>query len=256
MAYDLSIKSAGCDHLQSLERYVVSPFDYRTFLLAANPIMNMRAPLNGTSQIQVFIGGVAVPQNHNLYGWQVLKDPDTLSLDEPFFKIMFKQEVRLSQPLLEVSYRTFVDFCLRCNGTSHVNDLHIQNSGGLLHIWGQDKLIQRSLKWILTSTCGFYPQLVCHIKDYIGKKFGVNITDTDISQEVTNALTNMQNIQRSQATIQHLDNGEILVAINGISAQQDPNNPNLVRVSIAVTSNQKTSALQNINLTLRANNTP
>jgi len=53
-----------------------------------------------------------------------------------------------------------------------------------------------------------------------------------------------------------LDNGEILVAINGISAQQDPNNPNLVRVSIAVTSNQKTSALQNINLTLRANNTP
>jgi hypothetical protein len=97
---------------------------------------------------------------------------------------------------------------------------------------------------------------VCHIKDYIGKKFGVNITDTDISQEVTNALTNMQNIQRSQATIQHLDNGETLVAINGISAQQDPNNPNLVRVSIAVTSNQKASSLQNINFTLRANNTP
>ena len=222
--------------------------------MAADTAYRMRAPLNGTSLIRVSLGGTLVPKNSATYGYNIAPDPATLSLDEPFFKIYFNKEVRLAQPLIEVTYRTYIDYCLKCNGTGRINDLKILNSGSLLHIWGQEKLIQRARKWILTSTWGFYPQLVCHIKDYIGKKFGITITDSDISQEITSALNNMQTIQQSQATVQHLDPSEILVSINSVSAQQDPTNPTLVRVSCSVTSNQRVSAAQSINFTLRANN--
>lgn len=253
MSYDFSIKAVNCNHVQTLERYVVSPYDNRTLLLASDMSTVMRAPLNGVSLVKLYIGGVIVPPGHERYGWTVSKDTTSLSLDQDFFKIQFNQSMRMSVPLIEVTYRTYVNYCLRCNGTGFVNDYRIQNSGNLLHIWGQDKLVQRSLKWILTSTCGFYPQLVCHIKDYIGKKYGMAITDTDISQEVMNAMTNMKNIQQAQMSVQSLSDGEILVDIQSVTAQLDPTNPTLVRVSVNVVSGQKASNLQAINFSLRAN---
>lgn len=251
MSFDFSIKAAQCDHLQTLERYVVSPYDNKSLLYATSLSQFMRAPLSGASLMKIYIGGTQVLSNDATYGWIVVPDKTSLSLDETLSKIMFRRSMRLSIPLIEVTYRTYKDYCLKCNGTGFVNDLKVQSSGSLLHIWGQNKLVQRSLKWVLTSTDGFYPQLVCHIKDYIGKKFGTVITDADISQEILNALTNMKTIQQAQMSVQSLDDGEIIVDVSSVTAVTDPNNPTLVRVSCGVISNQKIGAATNINFSLR-----
>ena len=253
MSYDLSVKSAPCSHMQSLERYVVSPYDNRTLLYAYDLSRFMRGPLNGASLVRVFFGGKEVLPNHPQYGWSIVRDTSDLSIDEQFFKIVFNKSVRTIVPLIEVSYRTTVTYCLRCNATGQTNDMQITKSGSLLRIWGRDKLIQRGLKWILSSRWPFYQNMACRIKDYIGKKFGTAITETDISQETMNALTNMRNVQRAQASVQTLDDAEILSSIQNVNALEDPNNPTLVRVGVSVTSGQKSTNLQSINFALRAN---
>jgi hypothetical protein len=97
-------------------------------------------------------------------------------------------------------------------------------------------LVQRSLKFVLTSQCAFYPQFTCPIRGYIGRKFGINITDADIANAVTVALDNLQNIQVAQNTIQTLSPEETLKNVTNVVAVQDTNDPTVVHVSASLIS--------------------
>ena len=90
------------------------------------------------------------------------------------------------------------------------------------------------MKFVLTSRCSFYPQFTCRIKDYIGKKFGVSITEEDISSQVIDALQNLKSIQSAQRTVQTLDPKEMLKDITGISTVML--DPTAVSVECSVTS--------------------
>lgn len=62
----------ACDHHQSFERYVVNPYDHRTLNYAGNTAINMRAPINGATSIQIWISGEQIQSTDPTYGWQVV----------------------------------------------------------------------------------------------------------------------------------------------------------------------------------------
>ena len=167
MSYDFDVRPAPCDHQQAFERYVVDSRDFRTFKLAADTFINMRAPINGQSLVKVYIGGTLIAPNDPTFGFVFVLDEDRIQelkkigTVDKFYKIVFNKQVRFVIPLLEVSYITLKPYCLKCSGSGQLNDLKKASSGGLIRTINTDKLVQRSLKYILSSRCPFYPALTC-----------------------------------------------------------------------------------------------
>lgn len=244
----------ACDHHQWFERYVVNQDDFRTLNYAGMPSINMRAPINGASSVKMWIHDEQVFSSDPVYGWQVVLDPDRIDLttDNIFYKIVYNSPVRLVLPLIEVSYISRQDYCLKCSATGFLNDLKLGvGADPLAEVTQVNKLAQKALKWILTSRCPFYPTFVCALKSYVGRKLGIQITDTDIQTAVVNALTNMQKVQQAQSTVQNLDPQEILKDIVSVTAVIDQNDPTTVRVSATVSNYSGQSAP--LGFTLRMN---
>ena len=254
MSYDFNTRLASCGHEISFERYVVDWQDFKTLHCASNVSLNMRAPINGISQVQVYIAGNLVQPNDPTYGYTTTPDINRVQTDNPnqFYKIMFKKPVRWYVPLIEVSYITIKNFCLKCGTAGQLNDIKPASNGSVIHVVGTDKMVQRVLKMVLTSQCGFYPQFTCPIKGYVGKKFGVTITDADISNQVMIALQNLKSIQSAQRTVQSLDPQEMLKDIQNLqTAVIDPNSigvsadltsygtPNATSVSFSLTTSSQ-----------------
>jgi len=224
----------ACDHHQWFERYIVNQNDKRTLNYASDPSINMRAPINGTSSVQIWIHGQQIRDTDPVYGWQVVLDEDRISTSDTFYKIVFSNQVRLVLPLIEVSYISRQGYCMKCSATGFLNDLKQSVSGGFTKVTQTTKLAQKALKWILASRCPFYPTFTCAIKSYIGRKLGIQITDTDFQTSVVNALNQMKQVQQAQSTVQNLDPQEILKDIVNVTAVMDQTDPTVVRVSAAV----------------------
>jgi len=260
--YDFDTLQNACDHQQHMERYQVSPTDLRTLQLVSNPSINMRGPINGIALVQIFIHDEAIESNDPTYGYQVLPDPNRIQIangvdgsTETFYKIVFNKEVRLVRLLIEVNYITRQDYCLKCNGSGVLNDYTGSSAGSLLRIGGLLKLSQDVLKMVLTSRCSFYPQFTCPIKDYIGRKFGITVTDADITNAIITALQNLKNIQVAQNSFQTLSPEETLRDFTNILTLQDDVDPTVVHVSGTVvsysSSNMNTTTQTPINFTIQ-----
>jgi hypothetical protein len=260
--YDFNTLQIPCDHQQHAERYQVNQLDLRTLQYVANPSINMRGPINGTAVVEVLIHGEPIEQDDPTYGYQILPDPNRLQIPmgpdgqtETFYKIVFNKEVRLVRPLIEVNYITVQTYCLKCNGTGKLNDFTQNTNGSILRIYGLFKLSQNALKFVLTSQCAFYPQFTCPIKTYIGRKFGISLTDADIANAVISALQNLQNIQTAQNAFQTLQPEETLQSFTNISATQDPTDPTVVYVSGVLlsytSSNMNTTVSTPLNFTIQ-----
>lgn len=263
MSYDYNILQfdpvtnlpiGACDHHQWFERYVVNQNDFRTLNYAAMPSINMRAPINGANAVQMWINGQQVQVTDPVYGWQVVLDTNRIdnTTNNTFYKIVFNNPVRLVLPLIEVSYITRQDYCLKCSATGFLNDLKLGvGAAPFVQVTQVTKLAQKALKWILASRCPFYPTFTCTMKGFVGKKLGIQITDTDLQTSVVNALTNMQKVQQAQSTVQNLDSQEILKDIINVTAQIDQTDPTIVRVAATVSNYSGQSAP--LGFTLRMN---
>ena len=236
MSYDYDVKSSNCDHAQAFERYVVDSGDFRTLKLAADTSRRMRAPINGQALVKVYISGKLVQPNDRTYGYSFQPDTNELSTPDRFQKIVFNKSVRFFIPLIEVSYITSKPYCLKCSGLGTLNDLKKASSGSLIRVIDTDKLVQRSLKYILTSRCPFYPQLTCPIKDFIGRKIVELTTEADISSAVMNALQQFKTVQGAQRTVQTLTPLETLKDITSVSAVQNQTDPTAISVAATVSS--------------------
>jgi len=242
MSYDFSTKLMPCSHEQSFERYVVDYKDFSTLHLAANTSLNMRAPINGQSLVRLYIRGKLVSSNDRVYGYSISTDTNRLQTTDAFYKIKFNRPVRSYIPLIEVSYLTLAPYCMKCGGQGQLNDYHKVANGGIQRVVGTDKLVQRVLKMILTSRCPYYPAFTCKIRDYIGKKWGVQITDADVTNEIINSLSNLKQIQSAQKTVHRLDPAEMLKDVTDIiTATPDPTSVSVsAQISSYATSSNQT----------------
>jgi len=258
MSYDYNVlvidpntqKPIGaCDHEQSFERYVVDFNDFRTLHYAGNTALNMRAPINGSDMIRMWIRGEEVEQDDPVYGWSLVRDSnrlDAVNSTDQFFKIMFNRPVRFVVPLIEVLYLTSQGYCLKCSAMGVLNDFKVSTAGSFVKVTQQAKLAQKGLKWVLTSRCAFYPTFVCPLKSYVGKKLGIQLTDTDIANAVTTALTQMQAVQQAQASVQtsfggNMDPLEMIKDIQYVTAQVAVDDPTTIQVAAVITTFNGTS---------------
>jgi hypothetical protein len=237
LSYDFDTRASVCDH-QSLDRYIVDPDDFVSLRWKGDTSYYMRAPINGLSKVQVFISGVLISPTDPNYGYQFVRDlTRTQESGELFYKIVFNKSQRFVTPLIEVQYFTRQTYCLKCINVGRVNDFKPISSGSIAPIDGNQKLLLRSMKWVLTSVCQFYPSFTCPIKTYIGRKFGLAITDSDIQNSAYTALQNMKTVQVAQATVQTLTPTEVLQSISGVTATTDSATPTLVNISIGIVPN-------------------
>ncbi len=230
MSYGISISAyptpLTCDHLVTAERYIVSTQDWRTLLYASDTTLRMRAPLNAKDVVRVSVGETHISKNDPVYGYSFTRDTDreaeviSLASGQLWHKIVFNNPVRVLGQTIEVSYYTFANFCLKCAGTGIVQDFSAASNGSLLHVWGSDKLAQKTLQWLLASRCAFYPSYVCRLRSYVGRKYGSEITDADISSVIVRSLETMRQVQNAQARTQRLDPTERLQAVKNVLVSQ------------------------------------
>lgn len=252
MSYDISAGSQTCDHLQILERYTLDRFDFRTLHYAGDASLNMRAPINGASYVRLYFKGTLVNPADPVYGYSIVPDPDRLQTGYSFQKITFDRPVRLTRPLIEVSYVTRQGFCLKCRGLGRVVDWSVSPSGGLNHVTGVQKLAQQATKYIITSNNPFNQNLTTLIRSQVGKKFGVTVTDQDVAASVSRVMAAYQSIQRAQSTVQTLDPTEMIQDVLGVSAAEDPTDPTVVNVGVELQPYGQAQAIP-LNLALKTN---
>lgn len=235
MSYDFDTRQSPCDHYQRRERVVVSPDDFMTLINATDPYVYMRGILSSANTVKVKIGGQYVDANHPIYGWSV--KPDTSSYyEQQRSKIVFNKQVRLTDLTIMIEYFCTPASCLKCNGYSKTNDFVPNTQGTFTHITEHNKLIHRTNKFLLTSRCDFYPKFTSQLKTFIGRKFGLSLTEDDISQEVVTALENLRNIQLAQKTVQTLSPQEILRNVESVTSLRDENDPTLVTSQVTISS--------------------
>lgn len=240
MSYDFQATlNNPCDHRVLCERYVIDTFDFRTLHWSGNPAVAMRAPINGQSNVAVFLGGKLLAPS----AYSFVVDPAQGIAGAQFWKIVLNQPMRMTRPLIEVSYITIQETCIKCGGTGIVPDWTVADTGGIEMVFGQAKLAQQALKYILTSRNPFAPSLTCALRSYIGKKFGYTVTSNDIATEVTRVLNLYKQIQAAQKTVQAMTPEETLKDITSVSSRQDPNNPLAIYLSTVITGYGATGAI-------------
>ena len=237
MSYDFDVRLSPCNHLQVKERMTVDLTDLKTLLYASpnayQDAIHIRGTVSVKASVKVFISGMEIPQNHPQYGWDVW--PDTsFPASAQLSKIMFRQPMRLTNPVIEVQYITVAAYCLKCNGFNKVNDYTIAQNGSFLHVWEFYKLVQRIYKFLLTSNCIFYPAFTSQLKNFIGQKFLG--TEDDISNECSNALDNLKRIQLAQKNVQVLTPQEVLKDIESISSVRNTEDPTIITTNMMVSS--------------------
>jgi hypothetical protein len=235
MSYDFDVMLKPCDHLQRLERMVISSDDWRTLLYAERPGERVRGTISALDKTQLFFNGVEVPKDHETYGWDVLFDELSIA-PERKHKIVFHKQVRLTNILIQINYITIPAYCMKCNGYSKTNDYKRNTNGSFIHITDHDKLIQRVFKFLLTSRCNFYPIFVSQLKEFVGRKFGLSLTETDISYECVTALDNLKKIQIAQKNVQFLSPQEILRDTESVNSKRQIDDPTVVLTKLKVSS--------------------
>ena len=234
MSYDLDARVKPCDHYQRLERQTLSLDDFRSLHNSEHTELGLRASVSSLSNVKLFMNGVEIPKEHPEFAWELINQ--IVLVQEQRQQIRFKKQIRMSSATFEVSYFTSQPYCLKCSGYGKVADFTINGTGALLHVNDHYKLIQRVLKFLLTSKCAFYPQFTSRLKEFIGMKFGLTLTEEDITYECMNTLENMRNIQISQANVQALTPQEILKSVDSVISKRDTADPTTVRTKIQVSS--------------------
>ncbi len=150
--------------------------------------------------------------------------------------LMFQESLAADVPVT-ASYRAVSSWCPRCQGTLVENDLRINQQGNIQTVEGADLLYQRCLKTVLTrlGSNPYVPRYGTNLLDIIGRKntFGLQ---QSVSEEVRNALTLLQTVDRQQARVQQMTLAERLGEIVRVQAFTSSDDPTVVQVEIEVRS--------------------
>lgn len=240
MSYDFDTLGAACDHYMVRERMFVHPEDGRTLHSLTEPTMRLRGPMNARSLTRLRVDGQIIPKDHPVYGW-MLEDDELSIPPEKKTKVVFLRPVRRQSHLIEVEYQSASPYCSKCGGNGIINDMQITPLNSLRRVVLRKKLAQRGLKFLLTSKCSFYPNLTCRLRDFVGAKFGLSLTEEDIAMEAGDALDKLREVQRYQAKVQKLSPEESLRAIDGVEVTRDAEDPTRVYVALNVSGYRGTS---------------
>lgn len=220
--------------------------------------LRLRHVLGSQADIRLYVNDYEVSQDDTIYGWTVVKDPETASVtltqneivstaegclgtvtstqkEFPARKLLFDRVRKATDDTYEVSYFCYPPVCPKCGGTGLHFDYEYTNLGKLIKVENESKLAQDMEKIILTiiGSSIFYPWYGTSLVDLIGGKASGVTTQSQITAEISQALTNLKKLQRKQELYQLVTDREYLESIQSIQVQQSATDPTVFRVNVS-----------------------
>lgn len=222
---DKAVKNAGADIL------VENVGGYIFFTDLAKVGTSSRLEVSGTAREATGFGNQRGASGRILFpGWTLANRVDSIPNRYP----KFISQVR-SNPVFKVTYTTYVERCLRCQGTFVENDTRLNELGDEILIGNEDLLYQASLKILLTlkGSNKYEPWYGTRLLDRVGTKLLGGIVSS-LQEDVVRALRNIQELQKAQSRYQQVTARERLYEILSINVINDPDDPTVIRVPIIV----------------------
>lgn len=141
----------------------------------------------------------------------------------------------LGSPDIKVTYASMPERCPRCGATYVENDWRFDPVGEVITIRNEDLLVQACLKAILTvqGSNPFHPKYGSALTTRIGQKaFGP--TAELIKEDVAQALSRVQSLQKGQRKYQSITDKELLYSIQTVDVRPSSDDPTLFFVSVTV----------------------
>ena len=144
-------------------------------------------------------------------------------------------------PTIKASYVSFPERCPRCRGSLVENDYRFDRAGDVLLVDNTNLLYQACLKMILTrlGSNPYHPQYGSGIMGLIGRK-RMGAAATLIREQVSTALSKVQNTQTQQRKYQTVTEQERLYTVNSVDVREVVDDPTAFTVDVVVSNAART----------------
>ena len=217
---------------------VSSPNGYITLTDTATPGPTSRIQLTGSAleplgfDQQSGDRGKTVIPPWRLYSRTAVNPED--AVDSLGYYIGFDSVVK-QEAFFTVTYPVAPYLCLRCRATEVENDYRFDPQGEALVVQDENLLYQMCLKMILTELGSniYHTWYGSDLVSRIGSKV-LGGTAIGIRQSVSQALTNLQNLQNAQSKYQRVTAKERLFSVDNIAVAPSPNDPTTFLIEVDV----------------------
>lgn len=162
--------------------------------------------------------------------WRLASRPDTITNRFPQFDMAVRKN-----PMFKVTYSVPVSRCLRCQATYVENDFRFTEDGKSLLIQDENLLYQAALKILLTDKGSnpYHAWYGTNLRSRIGTKALGGVASI-LSEDVREALTNLQTLQETQANYQTVTFKERVYSIVSVDVFPHDEDPTTYMIDVTV----------------------
>jgi len=133
------------------------------------------------------------------------------------------------------------------------NDLKINPDGTIQTVRDNEKLVQDIVKAILTTLGSnrfhnWYGSLLSSAM--IGQVLDASMAEIEAESAISNTLSNLIALQKSQAQFQYVSAGETIAAVRDISVTRDETDPRQYQITVSVLTKKLTIVEETFSLTV------
>jgi hypothetical protein len=158
--------------------------------------------------------------------------------------IRMKNKVKHWEPLVEVNYVTFSNYCPKCLGIKTVDDLVYTAAGDMNVARREYLLVQRVEKIIVTkiNSNPFHDWYGTGLHSLVSSKaIDIGFLKTKIIEQISSAIEKLKSVQRQLiASNRKVDPGELFGQLLGIDVTQ-ADDPTVILVTVTFTSQNDTT---------------
>jgi len=195
--------------------------------------ISINRPIGSQKNFELKRDGFVIPTTSRNYGYSLAIDPNNNALQV----VQFKKLQQSSDDFFELSYYTVQGWCPKCNTLNVYFDWVFDNSGRLVLIKNEQKLLQDVIKGTLTieGSNTYHTWYGTVLQSLIGGKIA-NFPNLQVllGNDVRDFINNLKSLQAKQALIQTVTPQEMINNLVSINVSQNPANPDLVEISIII----------------------
>jgi len=228
MSYDFRLKGK-CDHHIVKEYHTVND-DRKTVRLDRS--------ITNAVGIKLYKNGYEIDRNSQYFPW--ILEKDELSVDPNKRKIVFVDELPSDNDWVEVSYYTSPQNCRKCHGLKILYDLYFSNTGKLLTVKNEEKLLQDVEKAVFTilNSNQYHSWYGTEIYKLIGQIRNDGYLKARIAKEINTTLEHIRKLQIDQKIKigQKVTNREAIDRISSVNVKRSDIDPTVLNIAIELIS--------------------
>lgn len=165
-------------------------------------------PVAATSSLKMRINNVIQPSES--YVVKTLRRNLSLII---YTEIRMNSKIKHFNPIIELYYTTYPEYCPKCVGLKNVDDMIIDGNGDIQMVEKEILLLQQVEKIIVTkiSSNSFHPWYGANLYSLIGSKiYDRSIVEDKVKEQIEEAIDRLKNIQRQMLSSgRKFDPGEL-----------------------------------------------